>query len=147
MRFFLNPTPIILLYSSAQENRLSPTMRHKRWVWGQKLKTTQSEAPARLWIWCQSLVFSKCWCNTIMKIPRHKQALFQRAKSLKAGYFLYYSSSPFLSTNWAARIEALYCSDTTKTQKICRSWTLEWPKLCNTKRPHAAWAPPTPGSH
>lgn len=42
--------------------------------------------------------------------------------------------------NWAAGIEALQCSDTTKTRRICRSWTLEWPKLCNTKGPHSARA-------
>lgn len=71
-----------------------------------------------------------------MKIPRHKRALFQRVKSSEAGicvdiFLIVHPYSSFFRTIWAAWIEALYCSDTTKTQKICQPWTSEWPKLCN----------------
>lgn len=94
-------------------------------------------------------MFPKCWCNTIVKIPQHKHALSSRVKSSEVcmcGYFLHHSSVFFSHgffffchcTNCSPRIEAFYCSDTRKTQKICWSWTSEWPKLCNTKGPHAA---------
>lgn len=60
-------------------------------------------------------------------------------------YSLLFIHLPLLyCNNWAGGIEPLQCSDTTKTRRICRSWTLEWPKLCNTKGPHSARAASSP---
>lgn len=85
MRFFLSPTPIILLHCSARGNRLSPTMDHKRWVWGQKLKTTQTESLARLWIWCQSLMFQNVDATQLWTFHYTNKLCSSELKPFKAG--------------------------------------------------------------
>lgn len=136
-------------------------MDDERWAWGQKLKTVKlwnSRQVFPLWFFlCESLMlFLNSQCNTITRVPLHKHALFSRVKSSEvfmcAGIFfsihpssLYRAPFFLCCTNCAPGIKAFYCSDTWKAQRICWSWTSEWPQLCNTKGPHAAPATSSPG--
>lgn len=144
MRFFLNPTPIILLHPfcsgkplPAYNGSQGDELEGKSWErsrlklqpgygFGAKAWCFQNVDATQLWKFhcanqlCSSWLVVGGWCV--------------------CGYFRCYSSIFFFyCNNWAAGVEALQCSDTTKTQWMCRSWTLEWPKLCNTKGPHAAY--------